>query len=217
MKKLIVSILTIGMVASVAVSPALAGKKKKSAKPVATTMYLHGNAPVGDGVAFVQNIESDAVMTMDGNEPSESYPKSMSYSLPIGNSQCTGNPLFPSWEGRVAGRVKGDVKLIANFLAAPGTVTARLWVDTPFSSCTSSAAGTDAFVPPIGEVVVTVPPGQNEVEIVFEDIDAVATFNMIVELHQNSPTSQGRVLFDSPSFASRVEFPCIPASGKSCI
>ena len=214
MKKALVLALTVGLVAGAMSVPAVA---KKKAKPVATTFFLHGNMPVGDGLETASNLTDGTIMRMDGNEPTEAYPKSMSYSLPVGNAACTGNPLFPSWEGRLAGKIVGDVKFMANFASAPGTAIARIWTDVPFSSCTSGTAGTEAFVDPLAEVEVEVPPGQNEVEIVFEDINVKVLSNMIVELHQSAPTSQGRVLYDSPDFASRVEFRCVPASGKSCL
>jgi hypothetical protein len=40
-----------------------------------------------------------------------------------------------------------------------------------------------------------------------------------IELDQarNDPTSQTRLLYDSPDFATRLEFTCIPHTGKSCI
>ena len=214
MKKALVLALTVGLVAGAMSVPAVA---KKKAKPAATTFFLHGNMPVGDGLETASNLTDQTIMRMDGNEPTEAYPKSMSYSSPAGNSQCTGNPLFPSWEGRMAGKIVGDVTFKANFVGGPGTAIARLWTDVPFASCTSSAAGTDAFVDPLSEVQVEVPPGQNEVEIVFENVNVKVISNMIVELHQSTPTNQGRVLYDSPDFASRLEFRCVPASGKSCV
>lgn len=215
MRRAILVALIGGLIAGSLAGPAVA-KRKANAKPVETTLYLHGNMPVGDGLEVASNLTDSTTMRMDAIAPTGPYPKSMTYSLPVGNAQCTGNPFFPSWQGSLAGRVTGDVSLFANFVSAPGQVIARIWIDVPFSSCTSSATGAAAFVDPLGEVVVDVPPGQNEIEIVFENINVSAISNMIVELHQSAPTNQGRVLYDSPDFASRLVFDCIPASGKSC-
>lgn len=214
MKKIFIVGLAVGVAASGLMAPASAAKKKK--KPVATTLYMHGNGPVGEGFEFAIYVTEGRPMTMDATEPAAGPPKSMSYSFERGNPDCTGNSLFPSWEGKLTGTIVGDVKLQANFLAAPSTVIARLWNDVPFASCTSPAAGTDAFVAPVAEVQAEVPAGQNEVEIVFEDLNVKVLGNIIVELHQTNPTNQGRVLYDSSDFPTRLEFSCIPASGSAC-
>lgn len=213
MKKLIIVGAVIGLVASGLALPAAA----KKAKPVPTTLYFHGNTPIGEYTEFISGVAESTHMKMDSTEPTGPAPKSFAYSIPVGNEQCVGNTLFPSWEGTLNGTIVGDVKLIGNFLSAPGSATARLWVDVPFQSCTSSTAGTDAFVEPLASVDFTVPPGSNEVEVVFEDLKVPAVANIIVEIHQTTPTSQGRIVYDAPDFASRLEFSCIPAKGaKSC-
>lgn len=216
MRKLVVLLLTIALIAAAFAAPA-AGKKGKKTKPVETVLYMHGNAPVGDYVEFGLSISEDTHMMMDPNEPDSSTPKSFGYSQLVGNEECTGNPLFPSWEGKLAGTIVGDINWTIHTLAAPSEVVARLWVDIPFSSCTSDAAGVDNFVPPLAEKTVEVPAGHGAVEIVFEDIKVKAAGNMILELSQRSPAHQGRVLYDSTSFMSNVKFDCIPAKGKSCV
>lgn len=214
MRKLLVLMVAIGLIAGAVVSPAVAAKKKKKAKPVQTTLYMHGDLPVGDMVEWIEGISGGNHQMMDTTEPAGGPPKSHSYSLPIGNPQCTGNELFPSWEGIVNGKIVGDVKLYANTLALPSKVIARIWVDVPFGSCTSAAAGVDNFVEPLAEQEVDVPAGSNELEIVFEKLNVPAEMNVIVELHQNTPTNQGRVLYDSSDFPTRLEFDCIPPKGK---
>lgn len=219
-RKLLVVGLVAGLVAGSLVVPAEAKKKKKKKKPkpVATTLYMHGNAPIGDGLEFTIFATEGTNMKMDGVEPADGPPKSFSYSFPLGNAECTGNPLFPSWEGPVEGTIVGDVTWMANFASAPGTATARLWVDIPFSSCTSSNTGAADFVDPISEVEVEIPAGSNEVEIVFEDVGVPVIANMIVEIHQTSPTNVGRIVYDSPDYPTRLEFDCIPPKGqKACI
>jgi len=213
-KKTIMLALAAVLAAGVMATPATAGKK---AKPVMTTLYLHGNYPVGDGVEFVGSITDSTHMRMDANEPTDAAPKSMSFSLPVGNEQCVGNHLFPAWESTIAGTIIGDMKWTAHFAAPPAKATARLWVDVPFGSCTSAAAGVDAFVEPLRTVEVDIPAGHNEVEILFEDLKVPARANIVIQVHTRSATSQGRILYDSTSMASRVEFSCVPASGKSCV
>jgi hypothetical protein len=214
MKKLVAVGLVVGLLGGAMVLPADAAKKK--AKPVATTLYLHGNYPVGDGAELAGTLQGTRMM-MNPTAPTDPAPKSMSVWAP-GNDQCAGNPFYPSWEGMVSGTIKGDVKMIADFVSAPTQLTARIWIDTPFMACTSSNTGATDFQEPLQTVTVDIPPGQNEVEIVFEGINKKAVANMIVELHvlAESAPNQARVLYDSTDFQSRVEFSCIPASGTSC-
>jgi hypothetical protein len=207
-------LLGFGLVAGSLVSPAVAARKPK---PVATTLYMHGTLPVADLTEWLTGAANGTHRMMDATEPAAGAPKSQSFSFVAGNLQCTGNELFPSWEGKIAGKLASDVTIKANFVSAPTTVTARVWIDVPFGSCTSSNTGATDFQPPVAEVTVDVPPGSNEVEIVLEGLKGKkAKFSMIVQLHQTSPTGQGRILYDSADFASRVEFKCIPASGTSC-
>lgn len=213
MKRIGIALLGLGVLAGLLVSPAAAGKPK----PVATTLYMHGHTPVGDGLEFVYGYQNGTNMKMDPVEPAAGPPKSMSFSLPVGNEACAGNDLFPSWSADVSGKLASDVTMKTHFAAAPSKVTARIWLDVPFGSCTSSTAGTSDFRDPIAEVEVDVPAGANEVEIVFPGLKGKTVVGiMVVELHTNSPSSQGRVLYDSADFPTRVEFSCIPASGTSC-
>lgn len=213
MKKLFAIGLVMGLLGTALAIPASA----KKAKPVKTTLYMHGDLPVADMAEWIEGATGGVHNTMDTTEPAAGPPKSHSYSLPIGNAECAGNELFPSWEGKVAGKIVGDLKLYANTLALPSTVIARVWVDVPFGACTSSTAGVSDFVDPIAEQEVEVPAGANEIEIVFKKLKVTAGYNMIVELHQNAPANQGRVLYDSSDYPTRVEFNCIPPKGaKTC-
>ncbi|MDQ3957668.1 MAG: hypothetical protein M3273_05025, partial [Actinomycetota bacterium] len=116
MKRTAVVIVGLGLLTSALVAPATA---KKAAKPAATTLYLHGNYHVGDGAEFAGSLANSTHMMMDGTEPAAGAPKSMSYSTPIGNVECAGNPLFPSWDGKLAGKITSDVKIIGHFVS-PG-------------------------------------------------------------------------------------------------
>lgn len=212
MKRMITGLLGLCVLAGLIASPAAA----KKAGPVATTLYMHGNMPVGDGLEFVNGVQNSTNMKMDPTEPAAGAPKSMSFSLPVGNDQCAGNDLFPSWSGTVSGKLASDVTMTAHFAAAPSTITARIWLDVPFGSCTSSTAGTSDFRDPVAEVEVEVPAGHNEVEIVFPGLKGkkVASI-MVVELHTNAASNQGRVLYDSADMATRLEFTCIPGKGAT--
>lgn len=212
MKKLLATSLIIGLLGSALALPATAGKK---AKPVKTTLYMHGTYPVGDGTELVNFAETMKPMQMDTTEPAGPAPKSMGY-WGFVNEQCAGNPFWPSWEGRLAGTIVGDVKVYINALAAPSTVKLRLWMDLPYSSCNASATGAADFKEPQLEQDVEVPPGLNEVEVVFEKVRIPVGYNIVAQIHSTAPNSQGRVLYDSPDFATRIEFDCIPKSGKAC-
>lgn len=218
MRKFLIATLVAGLVAGMVVSPATAGKKKKKAKPVATTLYFHGSAPFGeaDGVQWFADGTGTPPGTLTPDEPTDAQPKSQNFFSPALNDQCTGLPLaFPTFQGSLEGKIVGDVKLFANFLSAPATVTARLWTDVPVFSCN------EAYVEPASEVQVDVPPGNNEVEIVFEDLDLPSQAWVLVEILAPSGTDYrgqvGRLLYDSTSAATRLEFQCVPSSGSSCV
>jgi hypothetical protein len=212
MKRIATALAGLTVLAGLLASPATAAKPK----PVETTLYMHGHMPVGDMLEFVNGVQNSTNMKMDVTEPAAGAPKSMSFSLPVGNEQCAGNDLFPSWSGTVTGKLASDVKMTAHFAAAPSTVTARIWLDVPFGSCTSSTAGVSDFRDPVAEVDVEVPAGANEVVIDFPGLKGMKVGAiMVVELHTNSPTSQGRVLYDSADYPTRIEFSCIPAKGSA--
>lgn len=219
MKRYLVIAVVLGLVAGSLAGPATAAKKKKkAAKPVATTMYMHGENPLGelDGVQwFNDGAGSRSTMTLDGEEPSGST-KSMNFFAPVLNDQCTGLPLaFPTFDGDMVGTIKGDAKMFLNFASAPGEIVARIWADVPVFSCN------DGYIEPDSEVLVDVPAGSNEVEVVFEDLDLKVNAWVLVEVLALSGTDYrgqvGRLLYDSPDAPSRLEFKCIPASGTSCL
>jgi hypothetical protein len=142
---------------------------------------------------------------MDSTEPAGPAPKSFGVFQPF-NEDCVGNPLFPSWQGMFKGTIVGPIKLTAHFAAPPTQVRVRLWNDVAFASCTSGAAGTDAYVEPRFEEVIDVPAGHNAVEFVFKNTKLKVLGNLVLEISQASPQSQGRVLYDSPDTASALEF-----------
>lgn len=213
MKKLIVTALVVGLVASVAVTPAMAGKKKKSGKPVATTLYFHGTKPLGeiDGAEWFTALGGPPLTTLTVDEPVDAFPKSQALGNPALNTKCTGLPLgFPTFQGNLDGTIVGDAKITATFATPPGKVTARIWADVPNFSCN------DGYIEPASEVVVDLPAGENEVEIVFPGLKLKAGYWILVELLGAGATYPGRLLYDSPSAATRIEFNCIPTSGPTC-
>jgi len=208
MKKLLLVGLVCALVAPVAVSPAAAGKK---VKPVKTTLYLHGNAPVGEGAEAALNISDDLQMKLDTTAPSDPVPKSYNFNNPVGNDKCSGNStFFPTWNGDLAGTIVGDATWTAHFVSPPSQVIARIWTDTPISSCNES------YIEPAKEVIVDIPAGHNAVDIVFPKLKLKAGYNVMVELLQRSPSKQGRVLYDAAGFESALTFNCIPTQGKTC-
>lgn len=212
MKRIGTALLGLAVLTGVLAAPATA----KKPAPVATTLYMHGHMPVGDGLELVNGVQNSTNMKMDATEPAAGAPKSMSYSLAAGNEQCVGNDLFPSWDGLVAGKLASDVKMTAHFAAAPSTVTARIWLDVPFGACTSSNTGAADYQEPTAMVEVDIPAGHNEVVIDFPGLKGKKVgAMMVVQLHTNAPDSQGRVLYDSADMATRIEFACIPAKGST--
>jgi hypothetical protein len=216
MRRVLIALLVTGLAAGLLAAPAAARKKKKP-KPVQTTMYMHGTAPLGevDGVQWFA--DNTNYTTMDGVEPTDPAPKSMNFFSPALNDQCTGLPLaFPTFVGDLQGTIKGDAKLALHFASAPGTVTARIWADiAPFSQCN------DAYVAPASEVQFDVPAGQNEVEVVFEKLNLKATSFIMVEILVPSGPAYGgqigRLLYDSTATPTSIEFGCVPAAGTSCL
>lgn len=218
MRRVVVLVLAAVVVGgALSASPAQAGKKK--AKPVATKLYLHGQAPFGevDGAQWAADgFAAQSPMTLTAEEPAAGPPKSMNYFNPALNDQCTGLPLgFPTFTGELSGTIVGDAKLTAHFASVPAKVTARLWADIgAFVGCN------EGYIEPASEVVVDVPGGHSEVEIVFKGLKLPAQASIMLEILVPSGTdsggSVGRLLYDSTDMASVLEFKCIPASGTSC-
>lgn len=213
MKKLLVLVSVIALLHP-AVAPA-AGKK-----PVATTLFAHGTHPLGelDGVEWAAaTFPQKSPLTLDAEEPGGAEPKSMTFASPYINSECTGSPLaYPSFEGNISGTIKGDIELTAHFLAAPGKVTARLWVDTTVFNCN------DAYIEPNIEVEFDVPAGQNEVVVklpnkVLKAQQLILLQVLVEDIAQGYQGQFGRVLYDSTDTPTRLEFTCVPTSGTSCV
>lgn len=223
MKKLLVLTVLAGLL--LAPLSASAGKK---AKPVPTKLFFHGDTVIGenDSIAVV----NDVFLSMDSTEPSGAEPKSKQIvnGIVTPNTQCAGNNLFPVWSGPLAGTVKGDVKVTFSAVGTPGPVSVRIWPDVSSLLCTSAASGSADYPEPAGEVVVDLPPGEGTVEAVMKGVNFKAIGSLMVQISPvvavDIPDPGGavltpfisRVLYDTPDFASSVEFSCIPAKGKTC-
>jgi hypothetical protein len=204
----VVSLACLAILATVALSP---GAGARAAKPVKTSLYLHGYTPFGelDGADWFAN--GTPPMQMDKKKPTESAPKSMRLGTPGLNTSCTGLPLgFPTWVGNLSGTIVGDAKLTLHTASTPSNVTARIWVDTPVFSCN------EAYIEPAAEVIAEVPAGHGHFHVVFKDLKLEAGSTVMIELIGTGVHSNGRVLYDTPDLASVLQFKCIPARGKSC-
>lgn len=223
MKKLLIAGLAAGLLASSFVSPATAGKKK--ARPVATTLFLHGTEKFGEMESF--SLLADAYLKMDTKAPAGSDTKSKGITnYGIGpNTRCAGNTLFPTYIGDLRGKVTGDVKVSLNTLASPGAaVEVRIWPDVASLAC-DSATGNE-YIEPAGSVVVPLPPGQGKVEAVIEGVDFTAVSGLMLQVSPATidvngtprplPPFFGRLLYDSEAAPSSISFSCTPSSGKTC-
>lgn len=229
MKRIYVLLMIVGLIVG-SVTTAEAGKKKP--KPVATALYLHGATVVGENDSFF--LYNEAFLPMDKTEPAGSEPKSrwITNYLVGPNTQCAGNNLFPVWSGALSGQIKGDVKLTLNTIGTPGDVVVRIWPDIPIgaSLCDSDTPPTPTrnYIEPAGEAVVSLPAGAGTVEAVMEDVDLTAIGSVVIQISPviavDIPSPGGsvlnpfmsRILYDTPDFASVLEFSCIPASGTAC-
>lgn len=219
MKKAIVLILALGLLAGASSMPATA-KKKKKAKPVATTLYMHSAMPVGE-VESTDGLLAGTYMTMDATEPTNPVPSSMQLLGPTPafgpNTDCAGNQLFPIWVGKVSGTVKGTMKATFDVVASGGTVDVRVWPDVQSLMCDGGLDGSaSSYVQPVGQQEVELPVGPGTVEVEFEKVNFKAVSSMMFQITPLASPPYGRVFYDSADFAARLEFPCIPASGKSC-
>jgi hypothetical protein len=231
MRKLLIGALTVGLVAGALVVPATAAKK---AKPQPVTFYFHGPLPLGelDYVETTANTAQsipDGFQVMDTTEASDPAPDSQALLNYVRgpNTTCNGNALFPTWQGQVTGKISGDMTVYVSAIAGPATnVTVDVFADT--SGGCESVTGSTGYIDPVATTQVTLTPGPGETEVVFKSVNFKAMSHMVVMITPVSlppvadqpvldPASQGRILYDSADYASRIEFTCTPTSGKSCL
>jgi hypothetical protein len=217
MKRYLVLFLALGLIFG---SVSIADAKKKKAKPVATTLYLHGTQEFGE-LEIPDNVSGGLFMAMDATKPDAATPKSMFVTnyLAGPNTACSGNALLPTWKGTLSGTVKGDLTITLNTIGSPA---AQMQVDV-FPDGTGgceSDLGSTGFVPPVASTVVDVPPGPGVTEVKFEGVNFKAQGSLVFMLSiPGAPANpyQVRVLYDGAGYESNLAFSCIPASGKSCV
>jgi hypothetical protein len=224
MRKIVSVLAASALLTAAFVSPALSAK----AKPVATKLFLHGATVIGENDSF--SLVAEGYLPMDATEPAGAEPKSRQITnyLSGPNTQCAGNNLFPVWSGPVSGTIKGDMKFTFSTVGTPGSVVVRVWPDVGSSLCDSAATGASDYPDPAGEVTVELPPGEGTVEAVMKGVNFKAIGSVIVQISPavavDVPDPGGsvlapvlaRVLYDTPDFASALEFKCTPSSGKTC-
>jgi hypothetical protein len=227
MKKTIVLVVSMMLVAGAIALPAQAKKKKKSVA-VETTFHFHGAQPVGEAESDPA-VNNTMYLPMDAAAPDGAEPKSkqITNGLVTPNTECAGNQLYPIWVGKVSGRIVGDVKVSLNTVSTPGgQVDVRIWPDINSSLCTSELAGTTDYPKPAAEKTIDLPPGPGTTEVDLGTVDFPAIGSFMIQI---SPTPlvdagpqkvlspfAGRVLYDSTSFDSTITFSCVPKTGTSC-
>lgn len=214
MRKPLALALTAGLVATSLAAPALAAKKPKA---VPTTLYLHGNEVIGEVENFAIT-SSGTYFDMNSEEPTAAEPKSKQLTNYVGgpNTQCAGNDLFPVWVGDLSGTITGDITVTFHTISTPGSVDVRVWPDVASQLCTNETLGAADYPEPAGEVRVDLPPGPGTVEAVIEGAKIKAGSLLMLQLTPVIETPFfGRVLYDSTSYVSKIEFNCIPAKGAT--
>lgn len=211
----VISILLVSGLMFGAVASAEAAKKKK---PVPVTFYFHGTETIGE-IDLVNNF-AVGYSKMDPTEPSEPAPRSRPFTTWTGDPQmwndCAGSFLLPVWTGALSGKVVGDMKVTLHTLSAPKEVTIQVWPDLATQTCGSNDLGEGDYPVPAAEATATLPAGPGETEIVLKDVKFQASSMLMLQILPHGPLP-GRVLYDASDYSSRVEFSCIPKSGKSCV
>ncbi len=194
---------------------------KKRAKPVKTRLYLHGTSPVDE---MDYGALGDAYPTMDPKKPRGAPKSKQITNYVVGpNDQCAGNNLFPVWVGETKGTVVGKMKLTFTAVSTPGQVDVRVWPDVASLLCDQETLGANDYPKPAAEVTVDLPPGGGTVKAVTKSVRFRATRSLMVQITPATAPAGGflapfvaRVVYDSPEFASSLQFKCIPSRGRSC-
>lgn len=233
MRKAIITALVLGLVVGSLGGPAQAGKKKK--KAVATTLYLHGTSQFGEQDLPATWSESKWHQ-MDSTKPTAAEAKSMFVTnyLRGPNTACSGNGLLPTWQGALAGTVKGTLTVTLYTKATPAsTLNVELYPDA-LGGCDSATS--DDWVEPVASQLVSPAAGDAETKVVFEKLNFQSTGSLVLQLSvprtlaPDTPAvppaygggrpfadpGQVRVYYDSATMAASLAFKCLPAAGKSC-
>jgi hypothetical protein len=202
MKKLILMLAGMAVLISSLAAPAVAAKTK------ATTLYLHGKAPVQE--AYINEMWVDSIwMTMDGTEPTKPEPASMFVTNYVRgpNTDCDGNGLLPVWKGDFAANFKGTAKVTLHTIATPATSMVVSLYRDPTGTCTSNLpTGASTAPKPVAQTELEVPAGAGVTEIVFKKLKFKSVSSLALQLHiPNMTPGQVRVLFDSADFPSSLQ------------
>jgi hypothetical protein len=212
MRRVSAMVLVLGLVFG-----AVTSAQAKKSKPVKATLYLHGTETLGE-VDLANNFGA-SYNKMSTAEPTGEAPKSLQFTTWTGDpamwNDCAGSYLLPVWTAPVSGRVVGDIKVTLHTLSAPRAVTVQVWPDLMTQTCASNDVSQGDYPTPAAEATVDLPAGPGVSEVVLEKVNFKAVAALTVMILPNGPVP-GRVLYDSPDFASSLEFSCIPKSGKTC-
>ncbi len=184
------------------------------------TFYLHGTERVGD-----LDMSTLGHMPMDTTAPTATQTASRQILNYVRgpNAKCSGNWLFPTWDGVIDGQVQGNVKVTLQTLTHPGnSYTVELFAD-------GGGGCNDSYVPPVATKTLSFAPGQATTEILFENVDFTVggQLTLMVRPASNPPIDtpagpqasqqphQGRVFYDSTTVKSRIELKCLLPEGKT--
>ena len=175
--------------------------------PVEVVFHLHG----GTDTAYIDDDDPlGGGMPMDREAPSSSEFESMQLLNYVGgpNTQCTGNGLFPTWDGYIGnGTVDGTAVLEFDVVGSPGgTAVVDLWADVTAQNCN------EAYIAPDASVEFTLPAGAGRatVEIPLDGLDPDFQLRMMLRANTGDPLSQGRVLYDGTDYDATLTLTCQP-------
>ncbi|MGI8774291.1 MAG: hypothetical protein ACR2KQ_04635 [Actinomycetota bacterium] len=203
------------MVAGLAVGslglPAEAKKKKKKAKPVATTLFMEGDSTFGEEDQSVNG----TFLKLQPEAGSGEKNMGLWQATASPNTSCGGNSLMPVFVGPVSGTVTGDMTVTFDAIGQGGQAEIRVWPDMAAQFCNSSTGGNN-YVEPDGVVTIDLPAGPGTVEATIEDVNFKANSVIMVQVTPilGAPPYMTRVFYGTES--STVEFDCIPIKGNSC-
>lgn len=204
-KKLLVAALVAGLLTANMAAPVEA--KKKKVKPVATTLFLEGESTFGEE----DQLGNGTYLKIQADEGSGQKSIGVPNYTVGPNVNCAGNSLVPVFVGSLVGQVVGDMTVTFDAGATPGAkVEVRVWPDVAAQACNES------YIEPAGAAIVDLPAGQGSVEAVIEDLDFESSAGLMIQITPviGSAPSYGRVFYGTGD--SKVEFSCIPTSGKTC-
>lgn len=204
-KKLLVTALVAGLLTANMAAPVEA--KKKKVKPVATTLYMEGESNFGEEDQIANGTYLKLQTAEGSGEKSAGVPNYTGGP----NVNCAGNSLIPVFVGSLAGRVTGDMKVTFDASATPAAkVEVRVWPDVAAQACNES------YIEPAGAAIVDLPAGSGTVEAVIEGLEFEAVAGLMIQVTPviGGAPSYARVFYGTAD--SKVEFSCIPASGKTC-